>query len=96
MEFFLNYFIDRFQHLTHTPFKYNIQINNASNQNKIGLCRIFMAPRYDEVGQELYLMDQRFLMIEMDKFTVQCMNFFRSIYKILNDIICFQFSKSWF
>jgi tyrosinase len=34
------------------------------------MIRIFMAPKTDERGTDMFLKDQRLLMIEMDKFVV--------------------------
>lgn len=61
----------KFTHLQHADFNYRIMVNNSGAQRK-GTCRIFMAPRKDERGQVLLFRDQRSLMIEMDKFTVDC------------------------
>lgn len=65
-------FFDRFTHLQHQPFSYNININNNTGALVLGTCRIFMAPSFDERGTEMLLRDQRLLMIEMDKFVVAC------------------------
>lgn len=46
-----------------------IFLNSAARR---GTCRIFMCPRFDERGTPLRFRDQRSLMIEMDKFTVNC------------------------
>ncbi|GLH09004.1 Phenoloxidase subunit 1 [Gryllus bimaculatus] len=60
----------RITHLTHTPFRYLIQVNNAGPP-RIGTVRIFMAPHFDERGIQLTLRDQRQHFIEMDKFQVR-------------------------
>jgi tyrosinase len=60
----------RFTHLNHTPFTYNIQVNNAGSAQRMGMVRIFMAPKTDERNGEMMLRDQRLMMIEMDKFVV--------------------------
>lgn len=72
----------RFTHLQHAPFSYQISVNNTSGSMKRGTCRIFIAPKNDERGMELSFRDQRLLMIEMDKFTVNCKEFF--LYKSFN------------
>jgi tyrosinase len=60
----------RFTHLNHTPFTYNIQVNNAGSAQRMGMVRIFMAPKTDERGTDMLFRDQRLMMIEMDKFIV--------------------------
>lgn len=37
-----------------------------------GTVRIFMAPKFDEKGQEFKFTEIRLLMMEMDRFTVNC------------------------
>ncbi|XP_075216678.1 phenoloxidase 1-like [Lycorma delicatula] len=59
----------RFTHLQHVPFEYKITVNN-SGQARQGTVRIFIAPEIDERGQPFLYDDQRKLMIELDKFTV--------------------------
>lgn len=60
-----------FTHLQNAPFEYTIKVDNITNAQKIGTCRIFMCPKFDERGQSFTRFeDQRSLMIEMDKFTV--------------------------
>lgn len=58
----------RYNHLSHESFDYNIEVENHSNRTKPSTVRIFMAPKYDELGNELQTKDLRRLMIEMDKF----------------------------
>lgn len=60
-----------FTHLQHAPFAYNIQVANAGAARR-GTCRIFLAPRTDERGTTLNFRDQQPLLIEMDRFTVNC------------------------
>ncbi|XP_046738982.1 phenoloxidase 1-like [Diprion similis] len=60
----------RFTHLQYTPYIYRIQVNNKSGTNKIGTCRIFLAPKQDELGRPMVFTDQKNMMIELDKFTV--------------------------
>nr|P85046.1 RecName: Full=Phenoloxidase subunit 1; AltName: Full=PO-P1 [Simulium damnosum] len=60
----------RFTHLNHTPFTYSIQVNNSSGAQRMGMVRIFLAPKTDERGNEMLFRDQRLMMIEMDKFVV--------------------------
>ncbi|CAH2007165.1 unnamed protein product [Acanthoscelides obtectus] len=60
----------RFTHLQHRPFTYKIVVNNTGNGNKMGTCRIFLAPKFDERGNPWLFRDQKNLFIEMDKFMV--------------------------
>jgi tyrosinase len=60
----------RFTHLNHTPFSYTIQVNNSGGAQRMGMVRIFMAPKTDERGNEMLFRDQRLMMIELDKFVV--------------------------
>ncbi|XP_023245051.1 phenoloxidase subunit 1-like [Copidosoma floridanum] len=61
----------RVTHLNHDEFSYNITVNNTNSATVWGTCRIFIAPRLNENKQPLNFNDQRFLAIEMDKFTVE-------------------------
>uniref|UniRef100_A0A336MA48 CSON014281 protein n=1 Tax=Culicoides sonorensis TaxID=179676 RepID=A0A336MA48_CULSO len=61
----------RFTHLNHTPFNYKFQIENRTGQTRLGMCRVYMAPKKDERGVNMLFRDQRVLLIEMDKFVVQ-------------------------
>lgn len=61
----------RFTHLNHSPFTYNIQVENRGGQTRLGMCRIYMAPKNDERGVQMLFRDQRLLMVELDKFIVQ-------------------------
>nr|CAD7429510.1 unnamed protein product [Timema monikensis] len=49
----------RFTHLQHTPFNYRIQVENNSNQQRIGTVRIFLAPKFDERGLPMLFLDQK-------------------------------------
>ncbi|XP_059618290.1 phenoloxidase subunit 1-like [Phlebotomus argentipes] len=60
----------QFTHLQHAPFSWRITVNNDSGATRQGTCRIFMCPRTDERGMPFTFRDQRVLMIEMDRFTV--------------------------
>lgn len=60
----------RFTHLQHSPFTYRINVNNQTRGQKMGTCRIFLAPKFDERGTNWLFRDQRLLFIELDKFTV--------------------------
>ncbi|GIY12159.1 hemocyanin D chain [Caerostris extrusa] len=60
----------KYQHLDHEPFSYSIAVNNTTGKDKKTTVRIFLAPKYDELGNRLVLEDQRRLYIELDKFTV--------------------------
>lgn len=60
-----------FDHLDHLKFFY--KINVTSTKATRGTCRIFLGPKVNERGEVLHFnKQQRRLMIEMDKFTVQC------------------------
>lgn len=61
----------RFSHLQHGQFTYNIVINNKGPQRK-GTCRIFLGPKFDERGLPWLFRDQKLLMIEMDRFGINC------------------------
>lgn len=58
----------RYHHLDHESFSYIISANNASSEEKSATVRIFLAPKYDELGNEIKLDEQRRLYVEMDKF----------------------------
>ncbi|XP_055535220.1 phenoloxidase 8-like [Wyeomyia smithii] len=59
-----------FTHLQHAPFTYRISVNNSSGAMRRGTCRIFIGPKVDERNSPLTYQEQRILMIELDKFTV--------------------------
>ncbi|XP_046607726.1 phenoloxidase 1-like [Neodiprion virginianus] len=61
--------LSRFTHLNHAPFNYRITVINQSSA-RMGTVRIFMAPDKDERGLPFTFREQRLLMIELDKFTV--------------------------
>lgn len=61
-----------FKHLQHAPYVYKIKVTNSSAELRKGTCRIFIAPKIDEKGIVLSFEQQRLMMIEMDKFTVNC------------------------
>ncbi|KAG5668816.1 hypothetical protein PVAND_016739 [Polypedilum vanderplanki] len=58
----------RVTHLQHSPYTINIQVNNSSGASRLGMVRVFMAPKYDERGQQFSFREYRRFMIEMDKF----------------------------
>lgn len=60
----------RFTHLQHTPFVYTIKVNNDKNTQVRGTMRIFLAPKFDEKGEEFKFAELRLAMIEMDRFTI--------------------------
>ncbi|XP_022907908.2 phenoloxidase 1-like [Onthophagus taurus] len=60
----------RFTHLQHQPFTYNITVTNNSDKERMGTCRIFLAPRQDERKVDFVFRDQRKMFIELDRFTV--------------------------
>lgn len=58
----------RFTHLQHTPFNYVIAVNNRATAARVGMVRIFMAPKFNDRGQEFPFSEQRKLMVEMERF----------------------------
>ncbi|KAG8177967.1 hypothetical protein JTE90_014710 [Oedothorax gibbosus] len=61
----------RYHHLDHESFSYIITTVNNSHAEKHGTVRIFLAPKHDELGNEISLDEQRTMCIEMDKFDVE-------------------------
>lgn len=61
--------IHRFTHLQHNPFTFIVNVNNKKEAAAKGTVRIFIAPKTDERGQPIPLVEQRRLMAEMDRFT---------------------------
>nr|CCA94915.1 hemocyanin subunit a [Euphrynichus bacillifer] len=61
----------RYHHLDHESFTYTINVQNNSTAAKEATVRIFLAPKFDELGNEIPLDEQRSLAIEMDKFRSQ-------------------------
>nr|BBM95985.1 tyrosinase 2 [Plautia stali] len=59
----------RFTHLQHRPFTYKIMVENTGSP-RMGTCRIFMAPKFDERSLPMLLRDQKNFFVELDKFTV--------------------------
>uniref|UniRef100_A0A1W7RAE9 Hemocyanin subunit 3a n=1 Tax=Hadrurus spadix TaxID=141984 RepID=A0A1W7RAE9_9SCOR len=59
----------RYQHLDHESFSYTINAVNNGSTAKKATVRIFLAPKYDELGNEIPIDIQRRLYIELDKFT---------------------------
>ncbi|XP_065201957.1 phenoloxidase 1-like [Planococcus citri] len=57
-----------FTHLQHSPFSYRITVQNSGAQ-RVGTVRIFLGPKNDERGLPLRFREQRWLFIEMDRFT---------------------------
>lgn len=62
----------RFTHLQHVPFTTTMSINNTSGAVRRGMARIFIAPKVGFTRQTLNFNQQRLMMIEIDKFVVQC------------------------
>lgn len=60
----------RFTHLQHLPFVYTINVLNDKSTQARGTVRIFMAPKFNEKGEEFKYSEMRLLMMEMDRFTV--------------------------
>lgn len=61
----------RYTHLDYIRFTYKIVVNNRDNAKKKGTVRIFMAPQQNENKEPLLFVEQKALMIEMDKFSVE-------------------------
>ncbi|KFB48434.1 AGAP004975-PA-like protein [Anopheles sinensis] len=59
-----------FTHLQHAPFTFRLAVNNTSGAARRGTCRIFIGPKVDERNTTLTMEEQRLLMVELDKFTV--------------------------
>lgn len=59
-----------YTHLQHWPFTYTIYVENSSNVQRFGTCRIFMCPVTDGRNNKFTFEEQRTLMIEMDRFKV--------------------------
>jgi tyrosinase len=62
----------RFTHLQHVPFTISLNVNNTSGSSRRGMARIFMAPKNGFNRQPMNFNEQRRVMIEIDKFIVQC------------------------
>ncbi|XP_067128110.1 hemocyanin A chain-like [Centruroides vittatus] len=61
----------RYQHLDHESYSYTIDTVNNGSTAKKATVRIFLAPKYDELGNEIHIDTQRRLFIELDKFTAE-------------------------
>lgn len=61
----------RFTHLQHHEFTYNITVNNTGIE-RMGTCRIFIAPKFDEKGALWLFKDQKNMFIALDRFTINC------------------------
>lgn len=59
----------RYNHLTHEPFTYKIVVDNAGTKTRNATVRIFLGPKFDNLGNEIAISKLRRLMIELDKFT---------------------------
>lgn len=62
----------RFTHLQHVPYTISIQVNNDSGAQRLGMVRVFLAPKFDDRGSAYLFKDQRLMMIELDKFVAAC------------------------
>nr|AAZ40336.1 hemocyanin subunit II [Carcinoscorpius rotundicauda] len=58
----------RYYHLDHEPFSYAVDVQNNSASDKHATVRIFLSPKYDELGNEIKANDLRHTAIELDKF----------------------------
>ncbi|KAG8177958.1 hypothetical protein JTE90_014701 [Oedothorax gibbosus] len=61
----------KYQHLDHEPFTFNISVDNQTGAAKQATVRMFLGPKYDELGNRLDPEHQRTLCIELDKFHVE-------------------------
>nr|QCC26462.1 hexamerin 2 precursor [Octostigma sinensis] len=59
----------RIQRLTHEPFKYVITVN--SREQKKAVVRVFLAPKYNWLGEKLTVDERRWMAVEMDKFVTE-------------------------
>lgn len=62
----------RFTHLQHVPYTIQFQVTNSSGANKLGMVRVFLAPKFNEQGQPFAINEQRLFFIEIDKFVASC------------------------
>lgn len=87
----------RFTHLQHTPFEYTIKVNNDKSTQVRGTMRIFLAPKFNENGEEFKFAELRLLMIEMDRFTVNSeLKFDFCIQNLIKHVLLVEhFSASW-
>ncbi|XP_035705957.1 phenoloxidase 2 isoform X2 [Folsomia candida] len=60
----------RTTHLNHDAFTYTINVQN-NGAARTGTIRIYLAPRFNEHGERLPMVQQRLLFFELDKFTTQ-------------------------
>lgn len=69
----------KYHHLDHEPFSLIVNVENNTGAAKQATIRVFLGPKYDELGNRLLPDDQRRLMIELDKFhkECKCCQFFR-------------------
>nr|CAC44751.1 hemocyanin subunit 3 [Cupiennius salei] len=58
----------KYHHLEHEPFSLIINVENNTGAAKHATLRVFLGPKYDELGNRLAPDEQRRLMIELDKF----------------------------
>lgn len=73
------------------PFTLSLQVNNATGAQRLGMVRVFLAPKFDERGSQLSFGEQRLLMIELDKFVAAC----KSIkYFLLDDFMANFYSET--
>lgn len=75
---FISFFC-RFTHLQHLPFTYTIKVTNNKSLASRGTMRIFLAPKFDEKGNAFPFSELRLLMIEMDRFDLNCKERFSPI-----------------
>uniref|UniRef100_A0A1E1WVS7 Putative hemocyanin subunit n=1 Tax=Tityus obscurus TaxID=1221240 RepID=A0A1E1WVS7_TITOB len=61
----------RYQHLDHEHFSYTINVQSTLPAKKEATVRIFLAPKYDELGNIIPPNELRRLCIEMDKFKTE-------------------------
>ncbi|XP_067133997.1 hemocyanin B chain-like [Centruroides vittatus] len=60
-----------YEHLDHEQFTYKIKVSNQGTKTRHAYVRIFLAPKFDELGNEIKANELRRLMIELDKFATE-------------------------
>lgn len=56
------------KHLDHEPFKYTFEIVNNAGDSKEAMVRVYLVPKYNELGKKFTPNQQRSMLIELDKF----------------------------
>lgn len=77
--------------MQHLPFTYTIKVTNNKSLASRGTMRIFLAPKFDEKGNAFPFSELRLLMIEMDRFDLNCKERFPQ-----SGIVCLKIFKNTF